>query len=348
MKKACSLIGIALGGLLGLFSCVNGSPDDSGSAAVEVTTSDTFAFDTAIRIQTYHGENDVHDEIIALIQRLDSLFDPYDAPKDGLNSVYTINHADGEFVEVDQLLFDALLEANRATDITGGLFNPLIGKTTSLWKEALYGEGHAPYLPDEAEIAASIQEAAVSELVFDEASSTIKIVGGAHIDLGGIAKGFALDSIIDVLERHGISDFLIQLSASSIGLGNNPRAEGGLFNIRINTYGGPLRRFHDKNAGLSTSATYEQQVMIGSDRYSHIVNPLTGSAIAENDLGVVRGDLHENALLDAISTAVCLTPGSQMGTLETSIEVKGIDIDLFVMKDGHDVYVSEGFDVQDS
>lgn len=358
MKKSSLLLTLSLGAVLGLFSC-GGTADGSSSPAlsqpwpgemggnIDPEQSTTFAFDTLLYITTYHGETAVHDEIIDTLQKLDSLFDPYNAPVPGVTSVYSLNHAGGEPLAVDPLLYEALQAALEAEEATGGLFDPLIGKVTALYKEAFYGEGHEPYLPDMDEVQSFIEEASGSSLVLGE-NYTVQIQGGAFIDLGGIAKGFALDKTIEILKSHGVCDFLIQLSGSSIGLGNNPERmdQGGAFRVRINTYVGDndhilSARFN----GLSTSATYEQQVMFGPDRYSHIINPQTGSAVCPNDIGVVIGDIESNAMLDAFSTAVCLTPGKDLAALDESLNEKGYDVGLFAMKDGEDVYLSDGFEI---
>lgn len=354
MKKARVLLTVSLGALLGLFSCesaVTSSlsqpwPGEMGGS-LDVEQSSTFAFDTFLYITTYHGETAVHDEIIGVLQKLNSLFDPYAAPLPGVTSVYSLNNAEGQALTVDPLLYEALEDALAAEKATGGLFNPLIGKVTALYKEAFYGEGHDPYLPDMDEVTSYIEEAGESSLVLGK-NYTVRIDGDAAIDLGGIAKGFALDKTIEILKKHEVCDFLIQLSGSSLGLGNNPQkmSEGGNFKVRINTYVGDSDRiFSARFAGVSTSATYEQQVLFGPDRYSHIVNPLTGSAVCPNDIGVVIGDIESNAMLDAFSTAVCLTPGDGLRALDESLNEQGYDVRLFAMKDGKDVYLSDGFDI---
>ena len=351
---------IVLGASVGLFSCGPGSSGSSVSlpqpwpgtmgGELDVEKSSTFAFDTLLYVTTYHGETTVHDEIIAMLRKLDSLFDPYNEPEEGITSLYSINHSAGAEMTVDPLLYEALEEAMEAHSATDGLFDPLIGEVTAVYKEAFYGEGHDPYLPDMEEIGKLLEKADSARLVL-EGGNKVRLEGDAAIDLGGIAKGFALDKTIDILKANGICDFLIQFSGSSIGLGNNPAKmnDGGTFRVKINTYvTSDSRTFDARFAGLSTSATYEQQILFGPDRYSHIINPMTGSAVAENDLGVVIGNIESNAMLDAFSTAVCLTPADALPELEKRIEGKGYDIGIFAMKEGTDVYLSEGFDVEGS
>lgn len=346
MKKSSLLLTLSLGAVLGLFSC------DSQSL-VQVSKG-IYVFDTLVQITTYHGEEETIDEIFDLLYRLDDLFDPYNEPPSGVTSVYSLNNAEGP-LEIDPLLFEALEKAEEGKELTGGLFDPLIGKVTSLYKDAFYPESagdsdFVPALPDMDLVASYLQEAQGSRLILDSATMSAEIEGGAAIDLGGIAKGFALDKTIEILERYGIEDYMIQFSASSIGLGNNPkRAEdGGIFNVAINTYGGPSRSFKAKDVCFSTSAIYEQAVTIGGKTYSHMVNPKTGSAISENDLAVVRGGKADNAILDATSTAVCLTPAAELSALEDNLSEHGYDFSFFVMKDYEDVYRSADFDVQGS
>lgn len=353
---------IVLGASVGLFSCNPASGSSTSSidlyqpwpgsmgGETDVEKSSTYAFDTLLSITTYHGETAVHDEILSLLQKLNSLFEPYEEPEQGVTSVYSINHAPGQTLTVDPLLFEALQDSEAAYEATDGYFDPLIGNVTSLYKEAFYGEGHTPYLPNQEEVASLLGKARQSKLVLEEGNK-VRLEGEGAIDLGGIAKGFALDKTIEILKDNGVCDFLIQFSGSSIGLGNNPAKmdDGGTFRVRINSYVTTnSRTFDARFAGVSTSATYEQQILIGPNRYSHIVNPMTGSAIAENDLGVVIGNIESNAMLDAFSTAVCLIPSGELAELEKRIEDKGYDIGIFAMKEGTDVYLSEDFDVEGS
>ena len=214
MKKTSLLLTLSLGAVLGLFSC------DSQSL-VQVSKG-IYVFDTLVQITTYHGEEETIDEIFDLLYRLDDLFDPYNEPPSGVTSVYSLNNAEGP-LEIDPLLFEALEKAEEGKELTGGLFDPLIGKVTSLYKDAFYPESagdsdFVPALPDMDLVASYLQEAQGSRLILDSATMSAEIEGGAAIDLGGIAKGFALDKTIEILERYGIEDYMIQFSASSIGL----------------------------------------------------------------------------------------------------------------------------------
>lgn len=345
MKKARVLLTVSLGALLGLFSCAK---------PIEVVSNGIYVFDTLIQVTTYHGEKEIHDEIFDLLYRLNDLFEPYQKPSSGITSVYSLNNADGP-LEIDPLLFEALEKAEEGKELTGGLFDPLIGKVTSLYKDSFYPEvtgdpDFIPSLPDMELVDTYLKEASESRLVLNKNDMTAQIVGDAAIDLGGIAKGFALDKTIEILKKYHISDYLVQFSASSIGLGNNPNRsdEDGIFNVSINTYGGPARSVKLKDVCISTSAIYEQAVTIGGVTYSHMVNPKTGSAVASNDLAVVVGGNDQNAILDAASTAACLTPATDLPALEQRLARNGYDFSFFVMRGFEDVYKTKGFDVKGS
>lgn len=106
-------------------------------------------------------------------------------------------------------------------------------------------------------------------------------VKGMAVDLGGIAKGYAVDRACELCQSAGIGDFLINLSG-------NIRAQGrpywrGKWQVGVRD---PFDRFHmlgkvsiPNGWALATSGSYERFVMVGDTRYSHIINPKTGYTV---------------------------------------------------------------------
>jgi thiamine biosynthesis lipoprotein len=102
-------------------------------------------------------------------------------------------------------------------------------------------------------------------------------VGEAEIDLGGIAKGYALDIAKQYLDSKKVTKYIIDAGSSSILLGEKDTKDG-LFNIGLKDIKNAYLKA--KNCFVSTSGTSEQLTVIDGVKYSHIVNPKTGSVVS--------------------------------------------------------------------
>ena len=102
-----------------------------------------------------------------------------------------------------------------------------------------------------------------------------------RIDLGGIAKGYAMDEALAVLQRHGIARALVE-AGGDMRLGDPPPGRSG-WRVGIppldNPQAEPLSYLELSRVAVSTSGDMMQYVEIGGKRYSHVVDPRTGMAL---------------------------------------------------------------------
>ena len=99
-----------------------------------------------------------------------------------------------------------------------------------------------------------------------------------HLNLGGIAKGWAVDEALEILRAHGIRRALCAASGDIAISGAPPNKKGWLVGVRSVDRQG---NFYDqmlnlKNCGVSTSGDTFQFIEINGKRYSHIIDPRTG------------------------------------------------------------------------
>ncbi len=138
--------------------------------------------------------------------------------------------------------------------------------------------GGKKHVPSQAEITTALASVGFDKMRFDEKARTIRFTNAStKIDLGGIAKGYGVDRVVDLLRRAGASNALVDLSGNMVALGNAAGKIGWTVGIRDPSGTLPYLatiRLHD--GAISTSGNYEQFVDANGKRYGHIIDPRTG------------------------------------------------------------------------
>lgn len=209
----------------------------------------------------------------------------------------------GGWVPLGHDLSRVLIAANTLSRDSNGAFDVTVGPEVALWKRTR----RQRELPSKAAIdeARRLSGWTLVELrQRDGRHEALLTRSGMRLDLGAIAKGYALDEAALVLRQQGIQRFLLSGGGDMV-MGDPPpgqigwRIEAGVFD----TPEAPNRRFlHLANTALATSGDSFQRVEIGGIRYSHIVDPRTGIGMTDHSLVTV---ISPSAMLaDALSTAV--------------------------------------------
>ena len=288
-----------------------------------------FYFNTVIDVKLFEGTRDSFYNVGHLMEQVDEVSDSYRQRSE--SDVYTINHTN-EPVAVNDVLYNLLYQAYYAKEEFGATYyNPLCGSLSELWKDCLNHDT----IPTDEEIEAELTKINNTTLIFSMGDS-IQRVGDATIDLGGIAKGYALNWVRSMLSNANIHKYIVNAGSSSILLGEN-KTNNGYFNVGFKHYitDSYLKL---KNCTVSTSSVAEQGKTIGDITYSHIVNPVTGSAINNWDCVVV---ISENSYIgDALSTSMMMNTLEEIQTIEEEQNVMTI-----VIKDDEVKYVNEGITI---
>jgi len=291
-------------------------------------SSKVFCFETLIDINLYEGKEDNLLDIKNEFLKLNNLTDNYHEISD-VNGIYKINQTNEE-ISVDNELYDLLKTAYSLKDKGASNFNILCGSLSKKWKESL----EKKEILSQSVIDEELTKISSTSLLFKE-NNIVQRVGEAEIDLGAIAKGYALDKAKEYLVKNKISHYLINAGNSSILLGEKQSDEG-LFNVGINDI--PNAYFKAKNVFISTSGISEQGVEINGVTYSHIVNPNTGSVINENDSVIVI--TNSGYFSDAMSTSLMMNTVDEIKELEKEYNFKTI-----VIKDEKIIYSNKDIEV---
>ncbi|HEU0282483.1 MAG TPA: FAD:protein FMN transferase, partial [Gallionella sp.] len=165
-------------------------------------------------------------------------------------------------------------DAAQLSQQSQGLFNPAIGGLVQLW--GFHADEFKAMLPDEKQVAALVAaKPQMSDIVFaqDKVRSSNKTV---QLDLGGYAKGYALDRAAGILRKQGIRNALINIGGNVLALGQHgkrpwrvgiqhPRKPGALATLEL----------RDGEA-IGTSGDYQRYFMLDGTRYCHLIDPRSG------------------------------------------------------------------------
>ena len=286
-----------------------------------------FAFDTMIDIKLFEGEKDSLNEVRNIANLYSKLTDNYQSAD--INNVYTLNNTNEE-VTIDSGLYDLLKISYEINTKGATYFNPLCGSLAKKWKEALDKKEVLSIGVIESEL----DKINSSSLVFKD-NNIVQRVGDAEIDLGAIAKGYYLDKVKDYFVSKEYTKYLVNAGSSSILLGKKDSSDG-LFNVGLTHIKNGYLKL--SNCFVSTSSNSEQGVEIGGVRYSHIINPKTGSAINENDAVIVVSDT--GYFGDAISTSLTMSSVEEIKQTEKDYGIKAI-----VIKNSEVIYKNNELEV---
>jgi thiamine biosynthesis lipoprotein len=196
---------------------------------------------------------------------------------------------------------------------SNGAFDPTVGPLTQLWRRARrQGE-----LPDDARLRAALASVGWKSCELDEQTGTARLLAvGMRFDLGGIAKGFALDEALKELERCGIERALV-VGGGEMRAGRAPPDRTG-WRIELTPFANETEvgAIELADAAVATSGDAEQALELDGVRYSHILDPRTGRALTRRTAASVIA--RDATTADALATALCvLGPSDGLALIET-------------------------------
>jgi thiamine biosynthesis lipoprotein len=158
---------------------------------------------------------------------------------------------------------------------TGGAFDITVEPLVRLWGFL----GGRKRVPSDEEVRATLLHVGADKLEFNAARRTLRFADPAvRIDLGGIAKGYAVDVVAESLAASGVRDALVDLSGNMMALGTPADADHWRIGIRDprDRMGYFARLALRPGESISTSGKYEQFVAQDGKTYGHILDPKTG------------------------------------------------------------------------
>lgn len=239
-----------------------------------------YVFGTLVEV-TVFGADEVHAkqgiaDVMHEFQRLHDLLHAWKPSElSGLNTAI----AQGKRQVVSPELAAMLQDAAQLSTQSEGLFNPTIGGLIQTW--GFQADDFKAVLPEEKQITSWV----TANPQMSDLTISANQVGSANkavkLDLGGYAKGYALDRAASILKQQGINDALINIGGNVLTLGSHgkrpwrvgiqhPRKPGALATLEL----------RDGEA-VGTSGDYQRYFEVDGKRYCHLIDPRNGHPVQD-------------------------------------------------------------------
>jgi thiamine biosynthesis lipoprotein len=210
-------------------------------------------------------------------------------------------------VSVNPMTFEVLSQAIHFSRLSEGAFDVTVGPLVDLWKAA--GEANEP--PSEEALAEARRKVGFEKLILDDKTATVRFAEeGMRIDLGGIAKGYAVDKAVEAMKKKGALGGMVDLGGNIRCFGRAPRGQEkwriGIQdpNVTPGELGGSkyLLILELGDASVATSGDYRRFTVVQGHKQSHILDTRTGQGVAKVASDTIIAP--DATAADALSTAV--------------------------------------------
>lgn len=270
-----------------------------------------FAMDTVCTVKVRGGDpKDICDEII----RLDGIFDCHSVESE----ISKLNESGSAQLSTDarELISRSIQLSKKYPDA-----DISIGAVTKLWDIT----GEDPKVPDDEKIALALKSCGYENIRLDGNLCTLD--NAAQLDVGAVAKGYALDRAKYLLEKSGAEYAVVSMGSSALMFGNRP--DGEEFTVAVKdpqNKDEELLRFKTTQCFVSTSGGYERYFEADSKRYIHIFDKTTARP-AETDLASVTVISSDGLSSDQLATSIFIGGTKKLGEYFKDKSIKLIAVD---------------------
>ena len=287
-----------------------------------------YAMDTIINVTFYNEKNtDSHyNEIKKIYQLYDELADDFNSSAKYEN-IYSLNLKRN--IEAKEELIELLEEAINLKTLTNGYFNPLIGRISHIWKDAITENGTYP-----TSVLITSELTIMNNSSITITGNKVELIGDANIDLGAMAKGYATEKVKEYLENNNVKGYLLSAGESNVLLGKkgDSNFKIGLTKPFSNEY---IKVLECLDTSIGTSSYKYQKKEYEEGLAHHLINPFTG--YPSNYYTSVNVMCLNSTLCDVYSTALFSMD------LEAAISFAATqNIDILLYGNNEIIYQSEG------
>ena len=303
-----------------------------------------YVFGTQVDVSIYgEDETKARQAVASVMHEFQRLHDLLHAWKPSELSLLNTAIAQGKSKVVPKEVADMLQDAARMSAQSDGLFNPAIGGLIQAW--GFQADDFKAILPDEKKIATLVKaDPKMSDLVFDVKTDpkTSVVPEGitissrnayVQIDLGGYAKGYALDRAADILKKQGINNALINIGGNVLALGQHG-SRAWRVGIQHPRKPGPLATLELRDGeAIGTSGDYQRYFEINGKRYCHLIDPRDGfPAQGTQAVTILTNGVNAGLLSDGSSKPIFIS-----GAPGWRVAAEKMNISKAMLIDDHEV-----------
>lgn len=241
-------------------------------------------------------------------------------------------------------MIEVLLMAQEISALSGGAFDVTVGPLVNLWG---FGPDLAVFetVPTEAQIDAAMSQVGFQFLRISPSNREIRKTRDVYVDLSAIAKGYAVDQLAEYLDQIGVDNYFLEIGGELKIKGSKPGGEGWVPAIEapVDTASQVYQIFYSRgdNIAVAGSGDYRNYFEEEGQRYSHEIDPRSGSPVTHNLAAAYVID-ESTARADALATTYMIL-GPEAAEALASKQGQAV---YFIYKgegDGFEDYVSAEF-----
>jgi thiamine biosynthesis lipoprotein len=210
--------------------------------------------------------------------------------------------SEGKPIPVGEDLWRVLNSALKLSEQTDGAFDPTIGPVVKLWRRAR----RLKELPSAEALKTALGRVDYRAIKLHPDKHAVELLkSNMQLDLGGIAKGYALEEAYKAIQEKGIDRVLLRAGGDMV-LGDSPPDKPG-WRIgvgQIDPEKPPRFYLWLSQVEIATSGDRFQFVEIGGKRYSHLIDPKTGLGLTDRCQTTVI--VSRGTLADGLASSICI------------------------------------------
>jgi len=292
----------------------------------EFITQTQIIMTTTVTIVADASSRDVQ-EAFEAIKKVDSLMNHYN-PKSEVSILNQCKKA-----KVSSQLKEVILKALYFSRITDGAFDITVGPLVSLW----YRMEREKRLPTSEELENTLSLIGSQDIGIDDNNVWFK-KKGMKLDLGVIAKGYAVDKAIEILKEKGVKNVLVNAGGDMYCLGEGPQGKWKVGIQHPRKTREIVEVIEISNRGVATSGDYHRYYTILGKRFGHIINPSTGLPVEDipTSVTIIASDA---ITADALATGVfVLGPRKGMELINTLPQIEAM-----IISEKMEILISNGW-----
>lgn len=282
---------------------------------------------------TYRGPESLQDSIMPVLNAVSASASVFDS----LSLVSRINR--GEDLPLDSTLLRLYRTSLRINRESGGKFDPTVGPLVTAWG---FGKGHTP-TADTLDIPTLLKYVGISKTHLRPDGRLAKDDPRLEFNFSAIAKGLGCDAVAEMLERNGVTDYMIEIGGEIRTGGRSPR--GDRWRVQIDA---PVAQadtvIHEsqaivtlENIGIATSGNYRNFHQEKGRKFGHTINPLTGRP-ATTDVASATVAAPTTMEADGYATAIMA-----MGSADARRMADSLHLAVYIVTTDGKVWMSESF-----